>query len=351
MDIHQDILRPWITRLLQAAGTDLVSAETIADVFIRSSRRGLGHHDIHDLPHRLELLHSGRINPAPSFTVLRDEPALLAFDGDGGPGELCCSHALEGALQRAGHYGIGLATVRRSNHFLAAYPYVQRGAERGALVLVLSNTDPTMTGPGGTEAIIGNNPLGFGAPGTPPLLFDSCLAYSSIGHLQTLRREGGSIPPHWALGPDETPTTDPGEALEGWRLRPIGEHKGFGLALMQEVLTAVLAGGETTTAIQRPGGINSHSQTVIAIAPDGSCPESFSRGVKTLEEQMAARGERLPGAAGANPGPREEIHVREETWAALEGWSETLGVGPPGDNAPGIAPLPPGIIDTPDHRV
>ncbi|POR00995.1 lactate dehydrogenase [Alkalispirochaeta sphaeroplastigenens] len=344
MYIHEQSLRPWITGLLQALGMDLSRAGTVADIFVRASLRGLGHHDIHDLPHRLELLRSGRINPAPSFTILRDEPALLAFDGDGGPGELCCSHALEVALERAESRGIGLATVRRSNHFLAAYPYVQRGAERGALVLVLSNTDPTMTGPGGTEAIIGNNPLGFGAPGSPPLLFDSCLAYSSIGHLHSLCRRGETIPPHWALGPDATPTTDPAEALEGWRLRPIGEHKGFGLALMQEVLTAVLAGGETTTAIQRPGGINSHSQTVIAIAPDPARPDSFSRGVKTLEEQMAARGHRLPGAPGRQDRPQEQIHIREEAWLELERWSRELEVALPGTISPCSrdAPILPG---------
>ncbi|MFW6364316.1 MAG: Ldh family oxidoreductase, partial [Spirochaeta sp.] len=330
MRIHEAELYPWINSLLQAAGLRTADAVLVADVFIRAARRELGHHDLHDLPGRLQRLYAKAINPTPVFTTLRDDPGLYLFDGDSGLGELCCGHAVRFAIERAQRCGIGAASVRHSNHFLAGFPYAQMGAEQGFLVTVYSNTDPSMTGPNGTVAAIGNNPVAFGAPGDseiPDMILDTSMAYSSIGNLIALSHRGETIPGHWALNKDGKPTTDPQEALEGWRVRPIGEHKGFGLALMHEVMTAVMSGGETTTDISMPGGLNTHSHTVIAIAG-----QDTGRGLKRLSDQLAGQGLRLPGTADSShekESRQKGIHVRNATVHELLQWSETLGVPAP----------------------
>ncbi|GAB6088841.1 hypothetical protein JCM12856_04340 [Spirochaeta dissipatitropha] len=312
------------------------NAAAVADIFYRASLRKLGHHDIHDLPGRLQRL-TGDINKAnPLFTDVHDFAAVHVFDGDSGLGELCCCHALNSAIARAGKFGIGMSSVRHSNHFLAAYPFVQMGVEAGFITIIYSNTDPSMVGPDCPEAVIGNNPVGFGAPmpnqdstngrGTGGMLLDTSLAYSSIGNLLSLQREGGSIPDYWALNSDCEPTTDPAEAVEGWRVKPIGGHKGFGMALMHEILTGVFSGGETSTDIQIPGGMNTHSQTIVAISP----PPHFS--LETLQKQMQAFGLRLPGTfstARSLEAAVEGIEIRSEVYTQLAEWSDRLEVEVP----------------------
>ncbi|THB67979.1 MAG: Ldh family oxidoreductase [Spirochaetaceae bacterium] len=325
-ELPESEIFPWIHALLSSSGLDSVHAEIVADVFLRASRRRLGHHDINDLPGRLANLDNKAIKPRPSITTISEQAALLILDGDQGLGEYCCSIATRHAIDRAQRFGVGICSIRHSNHFLAAWPYAQMGTEAGCMLLVLSNTDPSVTGPGGSEAIIGNNPLGFGAPGKRPMLLDTCLAYSSIGNLAALRDSGSGIPKHWALGPDGQPTTDPAQALAGWRVRPIGEHKGYGLALMVEALTGVLSGGETTSDIQRPGGLGTHSQTVIAINTNAI------EGLDHLAEQMHQAGMRLPGEKSIEleeTSQREGIQLGARPLQELREWSAKLDVDLP----------------------
>lgn len=336
MHISATQILPWTKSLLEAAGMEQGNAATVADIFYRASLRKLGHHDIHDLPGRLHRL-TEQINKAnPDFTTIHDFAAVHIFDGDSGLGELCCSYALKSAISRADKFGIGISSVRHSNHFLAAYPFVQMGVEAGYITIIYSNTDPSMIGPDCDEAVIGNNPIGFGAPminssgngshQSKGMMLDTSMAYSSIGNLLSLKREGGNIPDYWALNSDRQPTTDPGEAVDGWRVKSIGGHKGFGMALMHEVLTGVFSGGETTTGIQMPGGMNTHSQTVVAISP----PPHFS--LETLQEQMKTFGLRLPGSvstARSEEASVKGIEIRADVYTELLDWSHRLRVDIP----------------------
>ncbi len=126
-------LAPFVVALSQAAGMSAANAAILADVYVRSTLRGVGHHDICDLPLRIAAFREGRMNPDPRITPCGGSDAVEAWDGDNGPGELCAVHVVQRAQALASCHGIGLATIRSSNHFLAAAPYVQMAAERGYL--------------------------------------------------------------------------------------------------------------------------------------------------------------------------------------------------------------------------
>lgn len=325
----------WTRDLLLASGLSPNHAADAADVFARASMRGLGHHDLSYLPQRLGWLASGAVNPRPRLERLTVSPATEVWEGDGGLGEVLCYHALRRAIALASATGLGYAGVRHSNHFLAAEPYTQVGAEQGFLVLIWSNTDAGMAFPGQSTRQIGNNPLGWGlGTGHATLSADLCMANSSLGNLNALAAAGASAPAHWGRGPDGQPTTDPRQLLAG-AVEPIGGPKGLALALLGEVLTGVLTGGPTLDQITPGGGLRTHNQMVLAFDLD-----TFG-GISTVEERLvslkarahhAGHTLRLPGDrshAAAQKARHEGLSVAPDVEASLRQWSEKLGVAVP----------------------
>ncbi len=328
-------LELWTHRLLEASGVPSSQALLAAEIFRRASLRGLGHHDVSYLPQRLGWLADGLVNPVPQLELVSEGPAIEVWDGDGGLGEVLCSHVTRRALELAGRSGVGYAGIRRSNHFLAGDPYTQIGAEQGFLVVVWSNTDAGMAFPGRSHRQIGNNPLGWGL-GTGPgaLSADLCLAYSSLGNLNAMAASGTEAPPHWGRGPDGVPSTDAKELLAG-AVEPIGGPKGLALALLGEVLTGVLTGGPTLDEVSPGGGLRTHNQMVLAF------DLAWFGGKGVIEDRIVSmkRRARQDGDTDRLPGDRSraaEAKARAEGLslpatleATLRDWSDRLQVTVP----------------------
>lgn len=286
LKIGTEQLESFIIELLQGAGLTPANARTMANVFIRATLRGVGHHDIYDLPTRLRLIEGGRVNPNPNITPLQKFQAVESYDGDNGPGEICCSFVMERAMHLAGEYGIGFCTVRHSNHFLAAAPYVEQAAEQNYLGLIFTRAVNSMGAPGASRNFMGNNPFGFAAMSAQgfPLMLDISMAYSSYGKLHGKIKAGESVPEYWGMDADHRPTSDPKAILQGGIVNPLAGHKGFGLALLVEILTGLLSDGEildeTNPVIPSP---ETTSQTAIALKIDTLMPaEHFQHRVSDL---------------------------------------------------------------------
>ena len=325
----------WTARLLAASGLNPNHAADAADVFTRATLRGLGHHDLSYLPQRLEWLASGAVNSAPDLVKVSSSAGTEVWEGDGGLGEVLCYHTLRRAIKLASDTGVGYAGVRNSNHFLAAEPYTQAGAEQGFLILVWSNTDAGMAFPGQSTRQIGNNPLGWGlGTGHATLSADLCMAYSSLGNLNSLAASNTPAPEHWGRGPDGKPSTDARQLLAG-AVEPIGGHKGLALALLGEVLAGVLTGGPTLDQVAPGGGLRTHNQMILAFDLD------VFGGISTVEERLvslkarahhAGHTLRLPGDrshAAALRSKHEGVAVPRTLEKALREWSERLQVSAP----------------------
>ena len=118
-------------------------------------------------------------------------------------------------------------------------------ARRGMLGISLSNVDPNMTVPGARGMLIGNNPLAYAAPAlsNPSMFLD--IAMSNVASLKVVqaRKDGLSIPDSWIVDGEGLTTTDPSRYPEEGAMQPMAAHKGYGLAVLVELLTGVLSGG------------------------------------------------------------------------------------------------------------
>lgn len=209
---------------------------------------------------------------------------LEIYDGDNGLGEVNCYYITRRSQEIADKNGISLVGIKNSNHFLASAPYVELSAEQNYLSLIFSSVGIAM-GVGDSPKIIGNGPLGFAAKGKERnILFDICVAYSSYGKLNAKAEAGEKVPEYWGKDSSGNYTDDPSEILEGGVPLPIGEHKGFGLSMMVEFVTSILAGGDIgLDKNKKDSGAYTHS--IITIKPEIIC-EDYSQNVDKLINDM-----------------------------------------------------------------
>jgi LDH2 family malate/lactate/ureidoglycolate dehydrogenase len=198
-----------------------------------------------------ERLRIGGINPQPKIVVERIASAMVRVNGDNGVGPLVGMRTLEAAMAVAKDCGIGIALARGSNHFGPISPYALLAAEQGFATIIGSNATTTIAPWGGTDARLGNSPLGFGVPnpGGRPFLLDMAMSVVARAKIRDAFKQGREIPNTWGTDAKGIPTTDPKAALDGFLL-PVGGHKGYGLALMVDLFAGLLSNAAYLTHIK-----------------------------------------------------------------------------------------------------
>lgn len=230
-------------KAFQGLGLTQKDAEDVCRVLVMADLFGLSTHGMSRVESYGERLLVKGINPRPNITVERVAPALVKVDGDNGVGPVVGMRSLQAAMDVARECGIGMALARGSNHFGPISPYSLIAAEAGFASIIGSNATTTIAPWGGTDERLGNSPLGFGVPnpGGAPFLLDMAMSVVARAKIRSALKRGESIPDTWATDRAGLPTTDPKQALEGFLL-PIGGHKGYGLALVVDLLAGLLSG-------------------------------------------------------------------------------------------------------------
>jgi LDH2 family malate/lactate/ureidoglycolate dehydrogenase len=211
----------------------------------------------------------------------------------------------EALAERARSQGIAALAVRRVFHIAALWPEVEALAEQGLVAFAFTGSNAYVAPAGGTRALYGTNPMAFAwpRPDRPPLVFDQASSAAARGEIQIRKREGETLPPGWAIGPDGEPTTDPATALAGAQL-PFGGHKGAAIALMIELLAGALIGDlfsyEAREADTHGVGAPLGGEFLIALDP-ASCvgpderAQQLERAEQLFSHILAQDGTRLPG--------------------------------------------------------
>ncbi|ATF84257.1 Ldh family oxidoreductase [Burkholderia gladioli] len=236
---------------LCALGLARDDAAEVATILVLADLFGLRTHGTSRIESYGARLRIGGIKARPVIRAEQLGPALHRLDGDNGVGPLVGYRALQLGMKAAREQGIACVLVRGSNHFGPVSPYSYLAAEQGFASIIGSNATTTIAPWGGTDARLGNSPVGFGVPnpGGRPFMLDMAISVAARARIRNALKRGESIPGDWATDAQGRPTTDPKAALDGFLL-PIGGHKGYGLALVVDLLAGLLSGAAYLTHVK-----------------------------------------------------------------------------------------------------
>ena len=239
------------TRALLGMGLEAKDAAGAARILVMGDLFGHHTHGVSRLESYGQRVDLGAIRVDAAIAIEPVAAAIVKVDGASAMGPVVGMRALEAAMRCARHAGVGLALVRNGNHFGAIAPYCFLAAAQGFASIIGSNASTTIAPSGGREERLGNNPLGIGVPrpGGDPVILDMAMSVVARGKIRAALDKGQAIPDTWATDRDGRPTTDPRAALDGF-LQPMGGYKGYGLALMVDLLAGLLAGGAYLTHVR-----------------------------------------------------------------------------------------------------
>lgn len=235
------LLTDFAAQVLTAAGVPDDAARLTGRSLVEADRRGTHSHGLLRLPLYDSALRCGGINPRPSLAWTTRAPAVALLDADGALGQVAMDAAATRVTRLARDHGIGAVAVQNSTHYGAGAHWTHRLAEEGLAAVLTSTTGPAVAPHGGTETLLGTNPLSITVPSSDEVHLTADLATSAgaYGKVVAARNEGRPIPPGWAVDAAGRPTEDPGEAIDG-ALLPFGGAKGSAVAVLVEALSASL---------------------------------------------------------------------------------------------------------------
>ena len=255
------------------------NAEATADILSWADLHGVDSHGMSMIPGYDRLRRSGRANMKARPRIIKETPVSALVDGDGGLGHVPARFAMQVAIDKAKAAGIAIAAVRNSAHFGATGYYTLMAANEGLIGMACTSASSIQVAPTfGKEAKLGTDPWSFAAPNAegPPFLLDMATTTVAAGRIRNKANEGLPCPPGWVLNKEGLPSTDPLVAREkGGFLTSLGgspensSYKGYGLAVMVNILGACLSGSTLITDpmhMKKPQG-NDIGHCFIAIDP------------------------------------------------------------------------------------
>lgn len=260
-----NLITDFVTDAFVGYGVPREDAEICTDVLLESDKRGIESHGCNRFkPIYIDRIVAGIQNPVTNFEVVKETPCTAVVDGHDGMGQVIGYKAMQMAIDKAKEFGLGMVAVRNSCHYGIAGYYATQATEQGCIGFTGTNARPSVAPTFGVEGMFGTNPLTMGIPSDEDFDFvlDCATSITQNGKIEYYARIGEHVHPGTIIGLDGNPVEgDAGEALKRIRqgtaaltaLGGIGEalggYKGYGYAMIIELLSAVLQDGNYGKAL------------------------------------------------------------------------------------------------------
>lgn len=293
----------------QKFGFSEADANVIQDVLLTSDLYGIQSHGMQRMVRYHKGIKSGLIKIDAKPEVVFETPTTAVIDAHDGMGQVVGHKAMEMAIAKAKKSGVGIVSVRNSNHYGIAGYYAQMAAKEGMIGFSCTNSEAIMVPTYARKAMLGSDPQAWACPADPyPFFFDCSTTVVTRGKLEMYNKMGKATPDGWAVNKDGVPSTNAGEVLgnianhEGGGILPLGgateelgSHKGYGNGMVVELFSAILSMGATSNKCMVDGRSNiCHSFMAIDLNAFGdgqAIKNHFSQYLKELREAPKAAGQ------------------------------------------------------------
>ena len=296
------------TMVLEKVGLPTEDAAVTANLLVNTDLRGIASHGVAHLgPLYVKGIKEGVIRAKPNIKISSGAPATAVMDGDGGLGFVVGNRAMKEAMARAKIMGMGAVAVRNTTHFGACSAYSLLAVRNDMIGFSCTTGGRYAAAPGASGRVIGMNAMSFAAPSNKsfPFCLDMSTTMAAHGKVEVALRTGQMLPKGWMIDPEENPITDPKEdvtkngamVLLGGTPE-LGIYKGFGLNIMVDILSSILAASVCLPEIRsQPTRKSECTHFFCAINISGfQPPEEFKKGM----DQMVSVYHNLPKAKGVS---------------------------------------------------
>jgi LDH2 family malate/lactate/ureidoglycolate dehydrogenase len=330
-------LRDVTSRIFEGAGTPSDLAADMAQILVESNLVGHDSHGVIRIPAYVKQIKEGTLVPDARPEVISETPGSALVDGKYAFGHIAAAFGTDVAVRKAKESKAVVVSVVRCNHIGRLGEWGSRAAAKDviAIVTVGGFGGPGIAAPyGGVARAFSTNPISVGMPGghMPDMLVDFATTSIAEGKVQVARAKGVPLPPGCIIDKNGNPSTNPADLYDGGMLLPFGGHKGYGLAMVVEMLGAALAPGREHNGAGRAGA-------AVIIAVDATTFHPLSEYAKGADETLS-RVKAVPPAKGFDavllPGEPEQrskadrlasgIPIAEATWDAIVEAGRAVGV-------------------------
>jgi LDH2 family malate/lactate/ureidoglycolate dehydrogenase len=252
------VLEKFMVNVMVNAGIPQEDAMIVGDALIQADKLGFDSHGVNRLKSiYLDRIRDGIINPVTNFTIIKEGPTTAVIDGQNGMGQVVSYNAMKMAIEKAKKFGMGMVTVRNSNHYGFAGYYPLMAVKENMIGITGTNARPSIAPTFGVENMLGTNPMTFGMPSDEPFpfLLDCATSITQRGKVELYAREGKELKKGWVIDENGESKINSAEVLEDLiagkaALTPLGGvgedtggYKGYGYSTVVEILSAALQQG------------------------------------------------------------------------------------------------------------
>ena len=276
-----DTLREFSQDAYVRFGFSKEESKTITDVLLLSDLYGIESHGMQRMVRYHMGIKKGMIDVSAKPEVVFETPLSAVIDGRDGMGQLVGRRSMELAIKKAKESGVGIVTVRNSNHYGIAGYYAKMACDEGLIGFSFTNSEAITVPTFGKTVMLGTNPIACAMPAEPyPFFFDASTSVVTRGKLEIYNKAGKPMPEGWALDKNGLPSTDAADVLKnivekagggimplGGSSETLGSHKGYGFAMLCEIFSSILSLGTTSNHAMQ-GGKGGICHGFIAINPN-----------------------------------------------------------------------------------
>jgi uncharacterized oxidoreductase len=324
------------SRIFEAAGSSPEEVRVIADHLIEANLRGHDSHGVGLIPNYLQHLAGGTVFANRKGRVVSENGSLIVYDGERAWGQIAAREATMVGIAKARETGVAVVALRNPHHIgrVGTYGEICAGAGMVSFHFVnVTDARPAVAPWRGTDARFSTNPVCIAIPGPEPerpIILDMATSVVAMGKVRVARNKGEQLKPGILLDGDGKPTTDPGVMYGGKRgaVLTLGEHKGYALAFVCEMLAGALCGGGTMRPERQGAGTATNGMLTIIIDPSRLIDREWLREeIAAMTQYITASPPSHPDEPVLIPGDPERltraerikngVPVDDETWREL----------------------------------